>query len=67
MRTHFNNPRIAPVTAQQLQSVGIDPTDLWFSYPFRIWVFSGATRRRFRYSTTGGILASLGLTPNPET
>lgn len=66
MQTHFSNPRIAPVTAEQLQSVGIDPTELWFSPTFRSWVFCGATCQRFPYRTTGGILASLGLTPDPE-
>lgn len=66
MKTHFKNQAIPPVTAAELESVGVAPTDLWFSPTFRSWVFAGRTCLRFPYHTTGAILAELGLTPNPE-
>jgi hypothetical protein len=66
MKTHFKNHAIPPVTAEQLQSVGVDPSDMWFSPTFQTWVFSGLTIQRFPYQTTGAILAELRLTPNPE-
>lgn len=65
MKTHFNNRAIPPVTAEQLRSVGVNPTDLWWSPTFRTWVFAGATCVRYPYST-GGVLAALNLTANPE-
>lgn len=67
MKTHFNNRSIPPVTAEQLQSVGVDPSDLWFSPTFLTWVFGGRTGcLLYPYKTTGYIIQALGLTPNPE-
>lgn len=66
MKTHFNNRSIPPVTAEQLQSVGVDPADLWFSPTFRTWCFGGRTGLFHAYKTTGHIIQALGLTPNPE-
>lgn len=69
MKTHFRNYAIPPVTAEQLRSVGVDPSDLWFSPTFRTWVFCGDTCQRFSGAvslSTGHIIKALGLTPNPE-
>ena len=66
MKTHFTNRSIPPVTADQLRSVGVNPSDLWWSPTFQSWGFCGATCVRHPYGTTGAIIAALGLTPNPE-
>lgn len=66
MKTHFNNRAISPLSPHQLQSVGVDPSDLWWSPTFRTWVFSGPLAQQHPYSSTGHIIATLGLTPNPE-
>lgn len=66
MKTHFNNRSIPPVTAEQLQSVGVNPADLWFSPTFLTWCFGGRTGLIYAYKTTGAIIQALGLTPNPE-
>lgn len=61
----FRNPSIPPVTAEQLRSVGIDPSDLYWSADFRCWRLSGPVALASPYFTTGQILHELGLTPNP--
>jgi hypothetical protein len=66
MKTHFSNYSIPPVTAAQLESVGVNPSDLWFSPTFQTWVFCGKTCEHFQYHSTGSVLAQLGLVPNPE-
>lgn len=66
MQTHFRNRSIPPVTAEQLRSVGVDPSDLYWSGDFRSWRISGPVAVRSPYFTTGQILHELGLTPNPE-
>lgn len=66
IKNHFRNRLIPPLTAAQLQSVGVDPTDLWFSPTFNEWAFAGPLCVRFPYSSTGSIIQALGLTPNPE-
>ncbi|MFZ9656967.1 MAG: hypothetical protein ACO29V_15030 [Limnohabitans sp.] len=66
MKTHFHDPAIAPVTPEQLRSVGVDPTDLYWSGTFRSWRFAGATASRSPYFSTGQILHELGLTPDPR-
>lgn len=65
MQTHFRNPAIPPVTAEQLRSVGVDPSDLYWSGDFRTWRLSGPVALASPYFTTGQILHELGLTPNP--
>jgi hypothetical protein len=64
VKTHFNNPYVAPVTAEQLRSVGKDPDCLYWSPTFRTWALSGDWVRP--YATTGRQLAELGLAINPE-
>ena len=66
MKHSFRNRSIPPVTADQLQSVGIDSADLWFSPTFHQWVFAGQLAIQFPYSSTGHKLACLGLIVNPE-
>ena len=66
MKTHFHDPAIAPVTPEQLRSVGVDPADLYWSGTFRSWRFSGAIASYSPYFTTGQILQELGLTPDPR-
>jgi hypothetical protein len=66
MKTHFRNPAFAPVTPDQLRSVGVDPTDLYWSDTFRSWCFAGVTASRSPYFSTGQILHELGLTPDPR-
>ena len=65
MQTHFRNRFIPPVTADQLRSVGVDPSDLYWSADFSSWRISGPTAVASPYFTTGQILHELGLTPNP--
>lgn len=62
----FRNPYIPPVTAEQLRSVGIDPSDLYWSADFRCWRFSGELAVRFPYRPAEQILIKLGLVPNPD-
>ena len=64
----FSNRAVPPVTADQLRSVGVDPSDLWWSPTFNTWVFCGETCRRCNQGrvipmSTGQILSFLGLTP----
>lgn len=66
MKTHFNNRSIPPLTAEQLQSVGLDPDDLWWSPTFQTWVFAGPIVLQYPYTTTGDLICKLGLTPNPQ-
>jgi len=66
MQTHFNNVFQPPVTPEQLRSVGVDPTDLYWSGTFRSWRFAGETASRSPYFSTGQILHELGLTPHPD-
>jgi hypothetical protein len=66
MKTHFSNRAVPPVTAEQLRSVGVDPSDLWWSPTFNTWAFAGDLVVRFPYSSTGHILTELGLTPDPR-
>jgi hypothetical protein len=66
MQTHFRNPATPPVSPDQLRSVGVDPTDLYWSGTFRSWRFAGATASRSPYFSTGQILHELGLTPDPR-
>lgn len=65
MQTHFRNPSIPPVSADQLRAAGVDPSDLYWSADFRSWRISGPTAVASPYCTTGQILHELGLTPNP--
>lgn len=62
----FRNPYIKPATDEQLRSVGVDPSDLWWSPTFHSWVFSGDLAVRFPYSSTERILTEIGLTPNSD-
>jgi len=39
MQTHFREVAFPPVTAEQLASVGIDRSDLYWSATFRCWRF----------------------------
>lgn len=64
MQTHFRNPYVAPVTAEQLRSAGKDPDCLYWSPTFHSWCLSGDWVRP--YATTGRLLAELGLAINPE-
>ncbi|NBT76630.1 MAG: hypothetical protein EBT15_11840 [Betaproteobacteria bacterium] len=66
MKTHFSNRAVPPVTAEQLRSVGVDPSDLWWSPTFHSWMFCGPLAAQNPYATTGATLAKLGLTPNPD-
>jgi len=66
MQTHFRNPATPPVSPDQLRSVGVDPTDLYWSGTFCSWRFAGATASRSPYFSTGQILHELGLTPDPR-
>jgi len=66
MKTHFSNRAVHPVTADQLRSVGVCPSDLWWSPTFRCWVFCGPLAVQYPYATTGAILARLGLAPHPD-
>ena len=60
----YRNPYIAPVTAQQLQSVGKSSDCLYWSDTFCCWCLSGDWIRP--YATTERLLTELGLTINPE-
>ncbi len=66
MKTHFRDPATPPVTPAQLLSVGVDPTDLYWSGTFHSWRFAGATANRSPYFSTGQILHELGLSPDPR-
>ena len=66
MTTNFRNHYVRPVTAEQLEAVGVDPTDLYWSGTFCCWRFAGATCQRFPYKSTGAILEALGLTAHPD-
>jgi hypothetical protein len=66
MQTHFRDPATPPVSPEQLRSVGVDPTDLYWSGTFRSWRLSGPIATRSPYFTTGQILHELGLTPHPD-
>ena len=66
MKTHFREIAFPPVTPEQLRSVGVDPTDLYWSGTFHCWRFAGETCRRSPYFTTGQMLHELGLTPHPD-
>ena len=66
MKTHFHNFSIPPVTAEQLRSVGVDPSYLYWSPTFNSWCLSGPVIVANPYHTTGALLHKLGLTPNPE-
>lgn len=66
MQTHFRDPAVPPVTADQLRTAGVDPTDLYWSGTFNCWRFAGEIAIRSPYFSTGQILHELGLTPNLE-
>jgi hypothetical protein len=66
MKTHFREIAFPPVTAEQLASVGIDRSDLYWSGTFSCWRFCGETARNSPYATTGQILHELDLTPDPR-
>jgi hypothetical protein len=66
MQTHFNNVFQPPVTPEQLRSVGVDPTHLYWSPTFHSWMFCGPLAAQYPYATTGATLARLGLTPHPN-
>ena len=66
VQTHFREVAFPPVTAEQLASVGIDRSDLYWSATFRCWRFCGATAAASPYFTTGQILHELGLSPDPR-
>jgi hypothetical protein len=66
MKTHFKNPYRPPVSADQLRSAGVDPSDLYWSGTFRCWCFAGPLVVEHPYSTTGALLQLLQLTPHPE-
>jgi len=66
MKTHFRNYSVPPVTAEQLRSVGVDPSDLYWSPTFNSWCLCGPVIVALPYHTTGQLLHELGLTPNPE-
>jgi len=66
MKTHFSNRAVPPVTAEQLRSVGVNPSDLWWSPTFHSWMFCGPLAAQNPYATTGATLAALGLTPDPR-
>ncbi len=64
--THFRCIAFRPLSDEQLQSVGIDPSDLYWSATFSCWRFCGETSRNTPYFTTGQIIHELGLTPDPR-
>lgn len=66
MKTHFRDVFFPPVTAEQLASVGINRSDLYWSATFRCWRFCGDLAVKHPYATTGQILTLLGLTPDPR-
>jgi len=61
----FRDPYRPPVTPQQLQAAGVDPSDFYWSATFRCWRFAGELSQRYPYKTTGGILQALGVTVDP--
>lgn len=64
MKTHFTNPYQAPVTADQLLTVGKASDCLYWSGDFQCWRLSGDWVRP--YATMGRLLSELGLTIHPD-